>query len=72
MLRDLGEEALFVAGGHSLIPMMRLRMAAPAHLIDLRDIAEMREIGREGEDIVIERGLRRWNKSAAPVKRRVR
>ena len=41
MLADLGEEARVVAGGHSLIPMMKLRMAQPEHLIDLQDLAEL-------------------------------
>ncbi len=35
LLKRLGSEARVLAGGHSLIPMMRLRFAQPAHLIDL-------------------------------------
>ena len=35
LLADLGEEARALAGGHSLIPMMKLRLAAPEHLVDL-------------------------------------
>jgi aerobic carbon-monoxide dehydrogenase medium subunit len=35
LLADLGEEARPLGGGHSLIPMMKLRLAMPAHLIDL-------------------------------------
>ena len=38
LLSDLGEEARPLAGGHSLIPMMKLRLATPDHLIDLRAI----------------------------------
>ncbi|MEL6197430.1 MAG: FAD binding domain-containing protein, partial [Pseudomonadota bacterium] len=38
LLAELGDEARVLAGGHSLIPMMKLRMAAPEHLIDLQDI----------------------------------
>ena len=44
LLADLGEEARVVAGGHSLIPMMKLRMAQPEHLIDLQDLAELKGI----------------------------
>ncbi len=44
LLSEHGDEARVVAGGHSLIPMMKLRMAALDHLIDLRDIAELRGI----------------------------
>jgi aerobic carbon-monoxide dehydrogenase medium subunit len=53
MLADLGEDARPLAGGHSLIPMMKLRLAAPAHLIDLGAIGELRGIRAEGGDIVI-------------------
>jgi carbon-monoxide dehydrogenase medium subunit len=53
MLADLGEGARVLAGGHSLIPMMRLRMAAPEHLVDLRALAELDGIARDGGDLVI-------------------
>jgi len=52
LLQEHGEEARVVAGGHSLIPMMKLRMAAPEHLIDLQGLAEMRGI-EVGETIRI-------------------
>ena len=35
LLTDLGEDAKILAGGHSLIPMMKWRLAEPAHLIDI-------------------------------------
>ena len=35
LLTSLGDEAKILAGGHSLLPMMKLRLAEPAHLIDL-------------------------------------
>ncbi|MEM1383658.1 MAG: FAD binding domain-containing protein [Pseudomonadota bacterium] len=41
LLHELGDEARVLAGGHSLIPMMKLRMAAVDHLVDLQDIAEL-------------------------------
>jgi len=44
ILDEHGDEARVVAGGHSLIPMMKLRMADLEHLIDLQDIAELRGI----------------------------
>ncbi len=53
LLTELGDDAHVLAGGHSLIPMMKLRMAAPEHLIDLQDIAELKGIAREGGEIVI-------------------
>jgi len=53
LLVDLGEEAALLAGGHSLIPMMKLRMATPAHLIDLQDIADLNSIARDGDGVTI-------------------
>ena len=53
LLAELGEDAHVLAGGHSLIPMMKLRLAAPEHLVDLQDIAELKGITREGDEIVI-------------------
>jgi carbon-monoxide dehydrogenase medium subunit len=53
MLADLGEDARLIAGGHSLIPMMKLRLAAPSHLIDLGGIGDLKGIRADGGDIVI-------------------
>lgn len=53
LLSSLGEDARPLAGGHSLIPMMKLRLATPEHLIDLHGIASLRGIRREGSDVVI-------------------
>ena len=53
MLADLGQDARPLAGGHSLIPMMKLRLAAPSHLVDLGGIGELRGIRADGGDIVI-------------------
>jgi aerobic carbon-monoxide dehydrogenase medium subunit len=52
-LSELGDDARAIAGGHSLIPMMKLRLAAPDHLVDLRDVAGLKGIRAEGGDIVI-------------------
>jgi len=46
-------EAKLLAGGHSLIPAMKLRLAAPPMLIDISKVAELRGIRREGEILVI-------------------
>ncbi len=53
LLADLGDEARPLAGGHSLIPMMKLRMAAPEHLIDLGGIADLKGIRDRGASIII-------------------
>ena len=53
VLADLGEAARPLAGGHSLIPMMKLRLAGPEHLVDLGRIRDLKGIRTEGGDIVI-------------------
>ncbi|QRM56135.1 xanthine dehydrogenase family protein subunit M [Sinorhizobium sp. BG8] len=53
LLSTLGDEARPLAGGHSLIPMMKLRLATPEHLVDLHGIASLKGLRREGDDIVI-------------------
>ena len=50
LLASLGEDAKVLAGGQSLIPMMKLRFAAPAHLVDINRIAGLDAIEeRDGE-----------------------
>lgn len=39
LLDKLGDDAMIVAGGHSLLPMMKLRIANPGYLIDINDLA---------------------------------
>jgi carbon-monoxide dehydrogenase medium subunit len=53
LLADLGEEARPLAGGHSLIPMMKLRLATPDHLVDLAGIPDLKGIRSDGDAIVI-------------------
>jgi aerobic carbon-monoxide dehydrogenase medium subunit len=53
LLAQLGDEGRALAGGHSLIPMMKLRLATPANLVDLAGIAELKGIRADGPDIVI-------------------
>jgi carbon-monoxide dehydrogenase medium subunit len=57
LLAALGDDARPLAGGHSLIPMMKLRMAAPEHLIDLAGIAELKGVREDGDAIVIGAGV---------------
>ena len=52
-LQQYGEEARPIAGGHSILPMMKLRLARPDALVDLNDIDELRGIRIEGDDIVV-------------------
>ncbi len=48
LLGEHGEAALMLAGGHSLIPMMKLRLAQPDHLIDLKGVEALRGIAESG------------------------
>ncbi len=48
LLAQFGDEARVVAGGHSLIPMMKLRLAQPGHLVDLQDIGALKGIKDTG------------------------
>ncbi len=52
-LQRLGSEARVIAGGHSLLPMMKLRLANPEHLIDINDLTELSYIREEGDEIAI-------------------
>jgi len=47
-LRDGGEDAKLLAGGHSLVPLMKLRLAAPTLLVDLRRVPGLTGIRRNG------------------------
>ena len=53
LLSSLGDGAKLLAGGHSLLPMMKLRFAEPSHLIDLGKIAGLRGITQVGNEIHI-------------------
>ena len=52
LLAQLGPDARLLAGGHSLLPMMKLRLATPEYLIDLDDLAGELGYIREDEDEV--------------------
>ncbi len=53
-MSNLGGNARFLAGGHSLIPMMKLRLADPGHLIDINPLEpELSYIRQEGDEIRI-------------------
>src|ERR1044072_7837298 len=53
LLAGFGEDGRVLAGRHSLIPMMKLRLAAPANLLDLGGISDLKGIATDGGDIVI-------------------
>jgi aerobic carbon-monoxide dehydrogenase medium subunit len=53
LLERHGPEARVIAGGHSLLPMMKLRLARPEMLIDINDLADLDYIKVDGADIAI-------------------
>jgi carbon-monoxide dehydrogenase medium subunit len=52
-LHDAGEDAKVIAGGQSLLPMLRMRLAAPTKVVDLGRIDELRGIREDGDWLVI-------------------
>jgi carbon-monoxide dehydrogenase medium subunit len=52
-LNEAGEDAKVIAGGQSLLPVLRMRLAAPSMLIDLGRIPELRGIREDGDSLVI-------------------
>jgi len=48
LLNDLGDDAKILAGGHSLIPMMKLRLAEPVHLVDINGLSDLNYIKEDG------------------------
>ncbi|MGH7948909.1 MAG: FAD binding domain-containing protein [Candidatus Binataceae bacterium] len=56
LLQKFGDDAKLLSGGHSLIPMMKLRLAQPAHLIDIAAIHDLAQIREEGGRVVIGAG----------------
>ncbi|HEY6580258.1 MAG TPA: xanthine dehydrogenase family protein subunit M, partial [Rubrobacter sp.] len=53
LLGEHGDESKLLAGGHSLIPLMRLRLAAPTVLIDLDRLDDLRYVNDEGDHLAI-------------------
>jgi carbon-monoxide dehydrogenase medium subunit len=53
LLEQLGPEARVIAGGHSLLPMMRLRLAQPEAVIDINDLSELAGIRVEDNHLVL-------------------
>jgi carbon-monoxide dehydrogenase medium subunit len=67
LLERHGPEARLVAGGHSLLPMMKLRLAAPEFLIDINDLTELDYIRIDGDDIAIGAMTRHAGVLSSPI-----
>jgi CO/xanthine dehydrogenase FAD-binding subunit len=53
LLSDLGDEAKFLAGGQSLVPLMNMRFAMPSHLVDINRCKELDYIQDEGDVVAV-------------------
>ena len=67
LLERLGPEAKLVAGGHSLFPMMKLRLARPEALVDINDLTELTAIRIENGELRIGALVRHAELLASPV-----
>ncbi|MEC3976289.1 FAD binding domain-containing protein [Amycolatopsis sp. H20-H5] len=52
-LAEAGEDAKVLAGGQSLLPVLRMRLATPTKLIDLSKVAELRGVREDGDALVV-------------------
>ena len=69
LLATYGEEAKLLAGGHSLLPMMKVRLAQPAVLIDIARLAELSGIRIDGDELVIGAATRHAELVSSPLVR---
>jgi aerobic carbon-monoxide dehydrogenase medium subunit len=67
LLAEHGEEAKLLAGGHSLLPMMKVRLAQPAVLIDIARVSELSGIRVEGDQVVIGATTRHAELAESPL-----
>ncbi len=67
LLERHGPEARLVAGGHSLLPMMKLRLATPEYLIDINDLTDLDYIRVDGDAIAIGAMTRHATLLSSPV-----
>lgn len=58
LLAEHGEDATVMAGGHSLLPVMKLRLATPELVIDISRLSELSSIRVEGDELVVGAGAR--------------
>jgi carbon-monoxide dehydrogenase medium subunit len=69
LLRQHGDDAKLLAGGHSLLPMMKVRLAAPSVLVDVGGIAELSYIRIDGADLAVGATTRHQAVATSPLVR---
>ena len=67
LLAEHGEDATVLAGGHSLLPVMKLRLAAPELVIDIGKLTELQYIRVDGDEVAIGAGTRHRTVEASEV-----
>jgi carbon-monoxide dehydrogenase medium subunit len=67
LVGEYGDEAKFLAGGHSLLPLMKLRLAQPAVLIDIARITDLSYIRDAGDHIAIGALTRHMDVEKSPI-----
>ncbi len=60
-------EHKIIAGGQTLVPLMAMRLARPALLIDINDVSDLRGIARDGADLVIKSCTRQREAETNPL-----
>jgi carbon-monoxide dehydrogenase medium subunit len=66
-LAEHGEDAKVLAGGHSLLPIMKLRLAVPSVLIDISGVAELSYVRVDGDEVAIGAGTRHFELEGSDV-----
>src|SRR5215471_20220758 len=69
LLAEHGEDAKVLAGGHSLLPMMKLRLATPELLIDIGGLDELAGVSLDGDDLVVGAPTRHADLAASELAR---
>src|SRR5580698_1497547 len=69
LLAEHGDDAKLLAGGHSLLPMMKLRLAQPEMLIDIGGLDELAGVSLDGDDLVIGATTRHADLAASELAR---
>ena len=67
LLKQHGDNAKILAGGHSLVPIMKLRLSSPGTLIDIGGISELKYINDKGDYLAIGAGTTHWMVESSSV-----
>ena len=70
LIGEHGDEAKFLAGGHSLLPLMKLRLAVPATLVDIGRLGDLRGVRDAGDHLAIGGLTRHHDLNTDPMARR--